>query len=72
MVCAPAALLLEANPGDRVVDDAAAVGSLPDANPGDRVFDRAELALALSIGTAEDDCEADPLLEPGSLEGARD
>ena len=36
MVCVPAALLLEANPGDRVVDEAA-VGSLPEANPGDRV-----------------------------------
>ena len=91
MVCAPSAVLLEANPGIRSVDDdAAAVGSLPDANPGERVVgnaastsgialssarfgtDGGELALGLSLGTADDGIDPDPLLEAVALDGDRD
>ena len=85
MVCAPSAVLLEANPGIRSVDDdAAAVGSLPDANPGERSVggdvmtskrfgtDGGELALGLSFGTAEDGIDPDPLLEAVALDGDRD
>jgi len=84
VVCAPAVSLPEAKPGARELDDAGPAVSLLEANPGDRVVDSSissarfgtidgvELALGLSIGTADDDGGADPLLDAGALDGARD